>query len=525
MNFFLSSRMQAVRVKYRDCQKYICYEGQLTFESFLDSVANKFDIPTLDLKVYDESKTEVDEEVFEFLLKKQDLGVLEICLPQDPNPYDLLSSSASSSLSKYSGDNEGDSDDTIILQHSATRETAEDNRLSQMIVDILKNKPGGERIMNEYARTKSLTDSRRRDMVKILVAQMTSEHGTSPSRSVKEDCAKGIIALFPYLADPRSKFGYEHYYNAEDGSGYLAWRLKFVQREASEGRQKAMRQSLTCGPKADRDPFREENCPTTESLCCEAIALMKDTAEEAIVKEKMKQTFAYRQKMVHDPVKSSEIFTAFPRFQDIAGMIEQDFRLMFGDATSAKFLEKWPTLYKQKVIDQSRGLTQTGNLQDLVQNAESTREVKNGWDSDMSSILVLVHLLPPSPLGRKRPGKISARHASDHIVKFIKTGTSIQGHLESVMESFQPYLLAVGTQRSAIHKYFIVIDKHAIPCKSPDSLACFDELFKAHFVFGTSYNQNLVNVYNFLQTTIYEIDVDTTKVNPRVAELRARMLH
>lgn len=46
-----------------------------------------------------------------------------------------------------------------------------------MIVDILKNKPGGERIMNEYARTKSLTDSRIRDMVKILVAQMTSEHG------------------------------------------------------------------------------------------------------------------------------------------------------------------------------------------------------------------------------------------------------------------------------------------------------------------------------------------------------------
>lgn len=93
------------------------------------------------------------------------------------------------------------------------------------------------------------------------------------------------------------------------------------------------------------------------------------------------------------------------------------------------------------------------------------------------------------------------------------------------MESRQPYLLAVGTQMSVIHKYFIVIDKHAIPCKSPDCLACIDELFKAHFVFGTSYNQDLVNVYNFLQTTIYEIDVENTKVNPRVAELRARMLN
>lgn len=43
--------------------------------------------------------------------------------------------------------------------------------------DILTDKLGGERLLNEYARTKSLTDSRRRDMVKMLVAHMTSEHG------------------------------------------------------------------------------------------------------------------------------------------------------------------------------------------------------------------------------------------------------------------------------------------------------------------------------------------------------------
>ena len=42
------------------------------------------------------------------------------------------------------------------------------------------------------------------------------------------------------------------------------------------------------------------------------------------------------------------------------------------------------------------------------------------WDSEISAILVLVHLLPPSPHGGKRPGKLSAREASDHLVKFIK---------------------------------------------------------------------------------------------------------
>ncbi|KAJ4947161.1 hypothetical protein JOQ06_009202 [Pogonophryne albipinna] len=295
-------------------------------------VAKIFDIPTLDLKIFDVTKTEVDEEVFEFLIQKQDLGVLEICLPQDPN--DSLSSSASASVTSYS---DVDSDDTIILQRSpASTKREEDSPLAKMIEDILKKKPGGERIMNEYARTKSLTDARRRDMV----AQMTSDHGTSPSMCVKEEYAKGITSLFPNLADPRSKFGFEHYYNAEDGSGYLAWRLKFVQKGASEGQKKTLRQSLTGGPKADRGPFTEANCLTTESLCCEAIALMKHSADEAIVKEKMKQTFTYLQKILHDPVKSSEIFTVFPRFLDIPGMIEQDCNLLFGDVTSAKFLEK-----------------------------------------------------------------------------------------------------------------------------------------------------------------------------------------
>ncbi|XP_055018851.1 uncharacterized protein LOC110158784 [Boleophthalmus pectinirostris] len=147
-----------------------------------------------------------------------------------------------------------------------------------------------------------------------------------------------------------------------------------------------------------------------------------------------------------------------------------------------------------------------------------------GWDGDISSILVLLHLLPPPPHGCKRPGKLSARQAYDQLVKFLKTGTSIQDHLDSVRESRQPYLLACGNTKHMIHKYYIVTDKHVIPCKSSDSLAAFDELFKAHFGFGTSYNQDLINVYNFLQTTIYDIDVGSSKVSPRVAELRARFL-
>lgn len=54
------------------------------------TVVKKFNIPTLDLKVFDDSKTEVDDEVFDLLISSPNLGVLEICLAQNPNPEGML---------------------------------------------------------------------------------------------------------------------------------------------------------------------------------------------------------------------------------------------------------------------------------------------------------------------------------------------------------------------------------------------------------------------------------------------------
>ena len=50
------------------------------------------------------------------------------------------------------------------------------------------------------------------------------------------------------------------------------------------------------------------------------------------------------------------------------------------------------------------------------------------WDSDMASLLVLLHLLTPQPAGRKRPKKISVGEATEHLVKFQKVCLSIYLH-------------------------------------------------------------------------------------------------
>ncbi|XP_039903918.1 uncharacterized protein LOC120743945 isoform X2 [Simochromis diagramma] len=178
--------------------------------------------------------------------------------------------------------------------------------------------------------------------------------------------AQGIVALSPYLGDPYLQHGYKHYYDPESSSGYIAWRLKTIQRKAVEERSVSV-------------------CKSPKS-----------------------------------------------------------------------------------------------------------------WDSDLSTILLLLHLLPPSAQGRKRPGKMSASQAVNNLIKFPKAGTSVQQHLDNITRSSQPYHLTQGSTRSSIHT-FIVIEKHALPCNATGSVGALDELFRAHYVFGTSYSSSLTNFVTFLQ--------------------------
>ena len=107
---------------------------------------------------------------------------------------------------------------------------------------------------------------------------------------------------------------------------------------------------------------------------------------------------------------------------------------------------------------------------------------------------------------------------------FYPSGTSVQEHVDAITSSNQPYLLVIGMNRATIHEFFIVIDKQAIPFRSTSSLGAFDKLFKTHFVFGIMYNQMLQNMYTFVQTTVFNIDVGKVRESPRVAEIRARLL-
>ncbi|XP_057711898.1 uncharacterized protein LOC130929034 isoform X1 [Corythoichthys intestinalis] len=237
----------------------------------------------------------------------------------------------------------------------------------------------------------------------------------------------------------------------------------------------------------------------------------------------MKVTLKHRQDLVHDPQRTTDVFQTFPRFLDVKGLLNQDFLLLFGAETASKMLEKWDTAFRPKVIKEAKQLTQSTELSRLMKAAEKlTDNDDTNWDSDMATLLLLLHLLPPTA-GRKRV-KISPSDAVDKLVHFHKSCCSIDEHLRRGGGK-QPYILAAGRTQNRIDTFYIVVDKRLIPCQATSSLGAFDELFKSHYVFNLSFDESLVQLYTFVQTTIYNIDVTTTDESPRIRELRAKLIN
>ncbi|XP_051795507.1 uncharacterized protein LOC127537497 isoform X3 [Acanthochromis polyacanthus] len=432
-----------------------------------------------------------------------------------------MSDNSSGSVSGVSSLVSSDSSDATVIVHTngGRRTHAERESAKEMVRNALKAKPGGQFILDEYDKMKTLTDSTRRKLVNLLVANMVEIHGRSPPISVRTTCALGIISLFPSLRDPYSDKGYEHFYDPESGSGYLAWRIKTVQRNtAAQPQRCSTSTTYQDSPKRKRDVL----CTDKQLLgehCHEAISFLKHSTDESAIKERMRATFQYRQTLVQDQQCSSTVFDIFPRFLDITGLIEQDFTMMFGEEVSGRFLAKWPTFFKPRILADCKKLTSNEHIEDLM-----SLQQDSGWDSDLSSILLLVHLLPPTPKGHKKSAKISPCQAVDHVVRYLQMGASVETFLAGV-EPGQPFLLGVGEKKSSIQRYYVIIDHKAIPCKAQTSLAAFDELFKAHFIFSVSYHESLYNFYTFIQTTVFNIDIGKAKETPRVKELRARFFH
>ncbi|KAF6726458.1 hypothetical protein FQA47_020344 [Oryzias melastigma] len=406
------------KVEYGGVQKYVKVphsEECFDFSRFLQDVADKFglQVELFTEDIFDELlKSGVKS--FKVGYKQQPVMDLTINLVAEdstlPDPEPLSAPPPSPVSMSNSSASSTSSDSTIILpsvqnKRKDVREMDRDEA-KERVRSVLRSNPKGEEIFKEYDKTKTLSDATRRQMVNILVADMTCAYGRVPPISVRTSYALGIVTLFPYLQDPYSKNGF----------------------------------------------------------------------------------------------------------------IDQDFSMMFGDEVSGRFLAKWPSYFKNKVLAESQCLPSTSYIEELQASNDPEAEDYSGWDGDISALLLLLHLLPPTSKGHKKSAKISSAQAAHRL-----EGASLTAFLEKV-DARQPFLLCVGEQRKEIQRFFIMVDQKPIPSSALTSVAAFDVLFKAHFVFSISYDEALSSFYTFIQTTVYNIDVGNTKESPRVKELRARLL-
>ncbi|XP_039863471.1 uncharacterized protein LOC120718822 isoform X1 [Simochromis diagramma] len=526
-------------VKYLNVKKYIKLHAGFTYLEFISEAKTKFGLPdAADLDIFDETDTAVEEDIFLELLEAQPdlcLTIREKISDEDFCPLAHSTPSSSDTLSSLTDTISLSSSDSDLREkgipagrsRSSKDSSAPNVSVSEAAKEMVKNaltrKPGGEEILEEYNAENSLSHRTRRQLVNILASDMTERHGRIPSRKQKEKYALGIITLFPSLKDPFSPNGYEHFYDGVKGTGYVAWRLKTMSRSTTKRPVKEVPVHQEQGPKRRRLATTLPQ-QLDGDACKEAISFLVHSPDEASVFQKMKMTFQHRQDLVHDPQRTADVFKTFPRFLDVKGLVNQDFLLLFGAETATKLLEKWDTSFKPKVIKEAKQLTQSTDLCRLIKAAEKpTESDANDWDSDMASLLLLLQLLPPTA-GRKRRTKISPTDAAHKMVHFHKSCCSIDEHLQA-RDGKQPYILAVGRTQNSIDTFYIAVDKQLIPCQATSSLSAFDELFKSHYVFNLSYDESLVHLYSFVQTTIFNIDATSTDESPRVRELRAKMLN
>ncbi|KAL7857217.1 hypothetical protein SRHO_G00161160 [Serrasalmus rhombeus] len=173
-----------------------------------------------------------------------------------------------------------------------------------------------------------------------------------------------MVEGYRRIPDLDSVDGYEHYYDPQTGSGYLVWRLKTVQRNSASEGKSGSTSSYKGGPKTHREM----------PVCGEQLS-------------------------------------------DTTGLVAQDFTLLFGEEVSGRFLAKWPTIFKPKIIADCKTIHSNSHMDDLL--ALALQESVHGWHSDLACILLLLHLLFPTSKGKKM-GKISASEAEDRLVKFMR---------------------------------------------------------------------------------------------------------
>ncbi|XP_071841193.1 uncharacterized protein [Apostichopus japonicus] len=207
-----------------------------------------------------------------------------------------------------------------------------------LIRAVLQKSASGATVLAEYRAQKCLRRLSRRLLVNIVVANMMEVHGRTPPTVTKRKYAVGIVNLFENLQDPYTPTGHEAFYDERTNTGFLAARIKNVNRGERHSEQSDITpKDPAC--KQDGDPMLkrwltplhfEQRLPAvsdnlqSEDNTTADVNWMKHTpavsTDSNLVFEKMRNTLLVRRNMVNAMNSTAHIIEEFRQFKITPGL-------------------------------------------------------------------------------------------------------------------------------------------------------------------------------------------------------------
>ncbi|XP_015840661.1 uncharacterized protein LOC103313046 isoform X2 [Tribolium castaneum] len=373
---------------------------------------------------------------------------------------------------------------------------------------FIRNRMGDE-IFEFYSRNGFLKKSLRIQLVNATTSELVRMYGISVPEFAKRNLGQAIISIFPKLRNPCGPTGYEAFYkNDNGGEGFISYRLRFIAKNSKDEDIRAAvrrRKRKAVENASDEVKEKKEDCRNTYknvititpeiSDCVEFLRNASPQTDQEAILDRMKKTFTYRRSL------DVNVLSIFPRFLDTPYLIEHDFRLLFPDkelsfiAKINNDAEKILSIYDSEVATPATEIL------------GSTEGSSDKFDKVTRSLLALAKLLQ---------WRVNSKQLNQPVAEIL-----------SSLQRKQPFLLAQGhSNKGAITKYHIVVDRQLIPCPDHCSSAeAFQLLFMTHYVFNIRYDHKLKFFWEFIQTYYFDIESEGILYTPLMCLVRTRLLN
>ncbi|XP_041833280.1 uncharacterized protein LOC121634589 [Melanotaenia boesemani] len=331
-------------------------------------------------------------------------------------------------------------------------------------------------------------------MVRILVSHLIERFGENPTSGTKAALASSIVDQFPCLRDPLGT-GYDAWFTPgrkhRPATGFLEERLRNIRKRL---RSTQMRRTPQAPQEHPSMTFPEPNI--TGDRAIQLTEWLKNNIwPPAQVAQYMLETAVHRAQWIraNGNTPMHAVIAEFPRLVDTPGMISQDFGVLYPES-SGRLTENWSTVFSSKLIQ----LAKKEKVAELPANIDLLPADTQG---DVA-LLLLPMLFPCAPykVGRKvfRPSSLEKRKA---FIDVQPTGTNMVQYLSSAQVDY-PFVLMLG-EDNVCSQAFVIISGAAL--EQPSLLGAADVCFKSFYVLDCCYPKQCAQVWEFIQTVIFDI--------------------